>query len=334
LALVGLLLVFWSGFLSFPLSDFPALAIALLAIVSVSRPFAVRWMLLAGISCAAAIDMRPSYLALVPVVLVLAVWGWFDRRGDQSPGVFRRVLCLSALFVGFAIVSLPQSLSAHRHYKTWSFIPGAAAHLESLQLTEGLILELYWTYIGKGHGPQMGFVNAAGLHIVNGLPKETVTGTTEYLGLIFDHPLTLANLFAVHLINGLDPRYTTPYPTSLSTHWWLRIAGFLLVFLALVRVLWPRARRSLGNARWRYPIGLLLCCVTSVPAAVETRYLLPLYVLSYILVLAPGWPSPVSAGQLGLRRYRTLGAIAVLYVIFMLIVWHVTGTTSDHRQFR
>lgn len=114
----------------------------------------------------------------------------------------------------------------------------------------------------------------------------------------------------------------------------MRLGGFLLVFLALTRVLWPAARRSLGPARWRYPVALLVCCLTSLPSAMETRYLLPVYLLSYILVLAPGWPSPIAEDRIGLRRYRSAGAILVAYLLFMAVVWHVVSATSSHLQLR
>jgi len=65
----------------------------------------------------------------------------------------------------------------------------------------------------------------------------------------------------------------------------------------------------------------------------ETRYLLPAYLLSYILVVMPAWPNPVGASQLGLRRFRTLAIIIVALLIFMAVVIHVTSAASSHLQF-
>ena len=142
-------------------------------------------------------------------------------------------------------------------------------------------------------------------------------------------------LFFRHVVNGLDQRYATPYVERIDTgsHRWLRVAGFLLIFLGILRILWPKARRSLGAARWRYPVALALCCVTSVPTAMETRYLLPIYLLSYILVLMPGWPNPLIAGATGLRRYRTSAVIAVAGVAFFAVVLLVAGQASGHLHF-
>ncbi len=340
LALTALLIVFWSGYLNYPLSDIPALAMVLLAVVAVSRSYAPGWMLLAGVATAAAIDMRPSFVPLVPVVLALAVWSWRESRageaGEARTHTFRRrALCLGLLLVGFVTISLPQSLSAHRYFHTWSFTPGSAAHLESLQLENGLVLELYGTYIGPGHEPAMGYIDNAGLRLLKEQPRENViTGAKQYLGLMVDHPLFFGGVFARHVINGLDQRYSTPYFEHLATDWWLRISGFALIFLGLVRVLWPAARRSLGSARWRYPVVLLVCCLTALPSAMETRYLLPMYLLSYILVLAPGWPSPIAVEASGLRRYWLVGAILLASLVFTVVVLHVTSATSSHVEFR
>jgi len=140
----------------------------------------------------------------------------------------------------------------------------------------------------------------------------------------------MVSLLARHLINGLDARYDTAYVEHLETgaNRWRRLAGFLLVFLALVRLLWPAARQRLGPARWRYPIALLLCIATSVPTHMETRYLLPAYLLSYILVLIPGWPNPIGPSEAGVRRFRTVAILAVSYLAFMAVIWHVISATT------
>jgi hypothetical protein len=145
----------------------------------------------------------------------------------------------------------------------------------------------------------------------------------------------MGGLFMRHVINGLDPRYSTPYIEHLNvaSHLWLRILGFLLVFLALVRVLWRTARQRLGAARWRYPVALLLCSVTSITAPAEPRYLLPAYLVIYILVLAPGWPSPIGPRDAGLSRFRTLAILSVASLAFTAIVWHVVSATSSQMHF-
>jgi hypothetical protein len=335
LALMALLLIFWKGYLPYPLSDFPAFTLALLALVSIDRVESPGWMLLGGLASAAAIDMRPSYLLLAPILVVLIVWAWLKGRSRENPSVRWRVLCGGLFLVGFFVISLPQSLSSHRYFHTWSFVPGSAAHLTTIQFDEGLHLQRYETYVGSNLSPRMLYEDPTGTKLLLEQKDQTVSSTSQYLGLVASHPLTMAGVFIRHIVNGLDQRYSTPYVSHLSTgsNRWLRLAGFLLIFLALLRVLWSTARRRLAPARWRYPAALALCCLTSVPSAVETRYMLPIFLLSYILVLVPGWPNPVNFSVAGLRRYQTVIVIAVAYLIFMALIWDVVSHASQHLNF-
>jgi hypothetical protein len=278
-ALAVVVVFFWSSFLDFPLSDFPALAMALLALVATHRSESRPWALVAGLACGAAIDMRPSYLLLAPLLVALAVWAWLEQPSPARSASMRgRAQCLGLLLVGFALVSL-QSLSTHRHFGSWSFAPGTVSHLTALQLSEGLHLQRYETYVGKGHAPQMLYIDEAGTRLLAQQRDGVVTGTGRYLGLIVSHPATMLALFARHIFNGIDQRYTTPYVEHLDdgSHRWLRLANLLVIFLGLLRVLWPAARRRLGPGRWRYMAALGLCCLSVVPSTVETRYLLPIY---------------------------------------------------------
>ena len=168
--------------------------------------------------------------------------------------------------------------------------------------------------------------------IIAELDGGQVKDTPEYLEIIASHPLTMAGVFLRHVVNGFDERYTTPYVEHLepSARRLLRLAGFLLVFLALFRLLWPRGRRSLGDTRWRYVVALLVCCA-SVPAdAVETRFLLPIFLLAGLVVLTPGWPNPLEVEATGARRFRTIGVGAVACVAYLVVVGLIVSAATDH----
>lgn len=336
LLLVALLIVYWRGFLSYPLSDFPALAMALLALIAIAKPDAPGWMLAAGAAAGLALDIRATYLLLEPMLVLLVAWAWFSQRGTQHASRARRALCASMLVVGFAVVSLPQSLASHRHGFTWSFVPGATLPLASEYLTPGMSTQFYATYVGPGEpAAQMEYRDPTGERLLATLKGDQVAGLGQYLGLIASHPVAMGALLARRVINGLDSRFSTPYVEHLESgsRRWLRAASFLLVFLALVRALWPAARRRLAPARWRYQVVLVLCSLTSVPTPVEARYMLPVYMFAYITVLTPGWPSPVGPAGEGLRRLRTLAIMAGALLVFAAIVWHVTSATSSQLHF-
>jgi hypothetical protein len=334
LALTALLLVFWSGFLNFPLSDFPALATALLTLIAVSRTDSPRWMLVAGAALALTIDIRESYILFAPAVLAIIVWTWFEQRRAPHASTVHRVLCAGLFVIAFAVVSLPQSLSAHRYHSTWSFVPGASV-AEPLGefYASGIAAQAYDTYVYNGAAVvEMRYVYPAGERLLEEQKEGKVTSTSQYVGLLASHPLIMASMLVRHIVNGLDPLYSTPYVENLHNagRTWGRIAGFLLLFLALLRVLWPAARRRLGPARLRYLVALALCCATTLPTEMERRYLLPIYLLGYLLALTPRWPNPIGPASEGLRRLRTPAVIAIVFIAYASFVWYITSDAINH----
>jgi hypothetical protein len=336
LALTALLIVFWSGFLNVPLSDFPALAMALLTLVAVARTDSPGWMLLAGAALGLTIDIRESYLPFALGVVAVVAWTWFEERGAPHASSVRRALCVGMLAVGFAVVSLPQSLSAHRHHGTWSFIPGASiSEPAGVYYASGVAVQSYDTYVLNGEARvEMKYVYPAGLRLLNEQPEGKITSTSQYVGLYLSHPLVMGGMIVSHIVNGLDPLYSTPYVENLHNAGRTlgRIAGFLLLFAALLRVLWPAARRLLGPGRLRYLLALLLGCVSTVPTEMERRYLLPVYLLIYALALTPGWPNPLGGARtVGLRRrFQTPAIIAVAFVAYASFVWYITSDAISH----
>jgi hypothetical protein len=339
LTLTALLVVFWSGYLNFPLSDFPGLAMALLTLVAVARVDSPGWMLVAGLALGMSIDMRAAYIPLLPVVAGLVVWAWFDQRGTRHASRAHRALCAGLLAIGFATVSLPQSLSAHRYYGTWSFVPSASQFEPAgTFLTPGMVMENRDTLLGSGPlgagGSLVMYGYPAGQRLLEEQPERRIATTSQYLGLFVSHPLVMGGLIAGHVINSLDPLYSTPYIEHLNNggRVWGRIGGFLLVFVALLRVLWPAARRCLGPGRLRFLVALMLCCVTTVPTDIERRYMLPLYLLSYALALMPRWPQAIAPAVSGVRRLRTPAVITAVFLVYTSVVWYFTSEAIDHMR--
>ncbi len=320
LGLGALLLIFWSGYLSYPLSDFPALFAGVLALVAVSRVDSPAWLALAGLSAGFAINARPAYLLLAPLLLFVFGWSWWRERERVPTSGARRALCVLALVVGLLVVTIPQSLYEHRAGGSYTPLPGGG-ELAGLQYSAGLKMQRTEARASVGPRPVMEYMEPSAVPIREELPDGRVADTGKYLEIIVDNPVTMAGLFFRHVVNGLDQRYTTPYIEHLEppARKLLRLAGFLLVFAALFRLIWPRGRRSLGDARWRYPLTLLACCATVPTTAVETRYLVPVFLLAALVVLTPGWPTPLEAGA-GARRFRTLAIAGACLAVFLVVV--------------
>jgi hypothetical protein len=336
-ALTGVLAIAWTGYLTFPLSDFPALATALCALLAMTR--APAWWAAAstGALVAAAIEMRPAYLMLAPAVLVLFALQWRQaRRTGDGPQTWRFGLGLALMAVSFVLVVLPQSLSAHKYHHTWSFLPGASLHLGSYQLTEGTRMQRYETLVSPDAFGGLVYQYAPGGRIVYDRTDRKIESGGAYAGIVLTHPHVFADLYVRHLINGFDQRYTTPYPYFRkigSDGLPIRVLGLALAFLALLRLAWPQARRRLGPARARYAVALASTVVTSIPSAMETRFLLPLWLLAAILVLGAGWPNPLrSDAASGVARLRTPAALLAGAVVFAALAWAVATNTSEHLQ--
>jgi hypothetical protein len=331
LALATLLIVFWSGDLNYPLSDFPGLALALFTLIAIAHPQQPSWMLIAGAAGGLAVDIRPAYLLLMPALVAIAAWTWL-RRSERRRSLVHSAACVGLLALGFAAVSLPQSLAYHRYYGSWSFLPGGP-NLSDEQLTAGTSDQRYDTFVRPdGQAFAMIYPDAAGARVLRSQRGDVVSGPLQYAEMLADHPLTMTDVTVRHLVNGLDMRYSTVYVEHLDSggHLGLRLAGFVLVFLALVRLLWRPARAGLGPTRRRYPAALLVCCLTSVFGAMETRYLLPAWLLLYMLVLAPGWPHPHTAGASSPTRLRAAAVLAAAGLVFTAFVWGLLSGVNAH----
>ncbi len=334
LALTAILIVFWSGFLNFPLSDFPGLAAVLLALVALARIDSPGWMFVAGAALSVSINIRTAYLPLLPFTAVLVAWAWWDQRGTRHASTMHRVLCATLLVLGFAAASLPQSLSGHRYHHTWSFIPGASVpEPEIVYYNGGIGVQGYDTYVENGQAAvAMSYEYPAGRHLLEAQKEGKITSASQYAGLFVSHPTVMGGLLVSHVVNGLDPLYSTPYVENLHNagRTWGRIAGFLLIFLTLLRLLWPAARRLMGPSRLRFLAALALCTLTTLISEMERRYMLPVYMISYVVALTPGWPNPIPSGVSGMRRFQTAGAIAIGFLVFTASVWYITDNAISH----
>jgi hypothetical protein len=328
LALCALLMVFWRGYLNYPLSDFPALAAALLALCAVGSSRSAPSLAVAGASAALAMEIRPAFFLLIPAVILFALWSWRQEGSSLDRTWLARAAAMAA---AIAIVLLPQSLAQHEHFDGYTPVPGGSK-LVGLQYTVGLLLQRYDTYVGgKEDEAQMNYLDLDTEGIIEGLDNGEVKDTGEYAKLIAENPVTMAGVFVRHLFNGLDARYTTPYVGEIEdgSNRPLRFAGFLLVFIALVRLAWPRMRRQLGSAQWRFAVALVLLSATSVASAVETRFLLPVFLFAAMVAVAPGWQAALMRRESRGRRLTAAAAILASAIVFFTVAGLIVRGATD-----
>lgn len=331
LVLGAAMLVFWGGYVSYPLSDIPALCLAIAAILLAARSDRPIGAIGAGLAAGMALNMRPAYLALPLALLVIA---WARGRWHLPASTMRRTPRALAILGGLLLVCLPQSVLASWRWNSPSPLPGAPSGLTSLQLTAGFRLQLYGTYVGnEGPGPVMNYRDRAGESLV--LPEfrdesGAIPGYVGWLRVALHNPVGVSTNIGRHVVNGFDQRYATPYPTRLDTGQRrpFRVAGFAIIGFAITRLLWPRARRTLGRAAWLPGIVLATGSLSALPSAIEPRFLLPWFVLALLLAVAPGW-SRMFEGVPARRRAVELLIVAICWSLSAWEVARVTSAASD-----
>ena len=285
--LVGLAFVFWRDYFNFTLTDMPALALLLLALLGLVRP-GWGWAGLAGLALAAAVNVRPIYLASVPVCMWLLV-----RAPEGAPlGMGRRVGIRrlwprSAAFVAAAaLVLLPQFAINQTHFgEATPLVLARLPHMQtnSLYLEKlnwGLQHQKYETNAGTDYPANVLFFwDEAGIQLLREAGQGKFLSYPQYAQVLLRHPGTAVALLARRLFNGLDVQYPTPYVRVVyQSSWGLAWLNYTVWFGAALVLLRPRFR-GWPPARWLVLAALLLPCLAVLPMSMECRFLLPLHLL-------------------------------------------------------
>lgn len=312
LALNALLFVYWRDHFGFPLSDFPALLLASAGVLALLRGSKAGYVG-AGLGLMLAANMRPAYLPAAVAAIIVA--GVLPREGRAGP---RRLSAIGLVTAGALAATLPQMLINHRHQATWSPVAGGSKEISMLQLTQGMLNQKYETYVGPPDGyprPEVYFLDPATAHVLAEEGLTEITSYRQYAGVAARHPVEMTASWTRHVFNGLDVRYPTPYIRDLDdSSIVLSLLLYTLVFLALLRLLIPGARRALGHIRWAGVTVLVLPCLSAIPGAVEPRFFLPVQLVAYMLVcFGPSTRTTVLGGRPARRV-----ALAAAYAAFVL----------------
>ena len=296
---VCLLAQLFPGLLLYPLSDLPALLMALAALLCVLRALqpstprtaALTLIVMSGVLMGAAYNTRTIYLfALVGLSVMLAL------RSGLAKCSFQRWLGLTAFATGLLAVSLPQLTINQRTHGVTSL--AVISHLTDKQLFAkqllwGITLQRYETALPQpaAGGAAAFYIDPAGERLFRKLAGEghrlSIGG---YLKMVARHPMDFAALYARHAINGLDVRDGMVYtlkPSPLRN----RTALYNFSVLALAAwVAWTLRRQAATGVRtapfgWRLSLVVLMLPVVAIlPGAIETRFFLPLHLLAYCVI--------------------------------------------------
>jgi hypothetical protein len=326
LALVALGFVFWRDYFNFPLSDMPALTLLLLGLAALGRP-GWKWAGLAGLLLAAALNIRPVYLASAPG------WLWLMAAPAARPLWGRRA---AVLLAGMALVLLPQLLINLRHFGQPTPLvlarqPGAPP-LYLRQLGWGTSFQRYETSLIPTIPRSLVYADSAGQRALAAVPQHRFSSYGQYLRFVLRQPLATAGRYLRHLFNGLDIRFPTPYPTRLHPPGQaaLRLLNYVVLglgFWLLIKAIAP-ATQPFTSAR-SVAVGTLLAltlpCLLVIPLLIECRFLLPLHLL-LLTVVAGAW-HPASCWHSARTPLRQ-AAVLTLALGWLWGCWQLSEATA------
>jgi hypothetical protein len=330
LVLLGLTFLFWRDYFNFTLSDMPALTLLLLGLVALVRA-GWAWAALAGALLAAAITIRPIYIASAPAW----VWLLFTGRALGWAQLGRAI----ALAAGLVLVLMPQWRINKTHFgQATPLVLGArpgSAPLYLKQLGWGTGFQRYETSLIPEIPRSLVYADSTGQRALLSEVGHRFISYEQYLRFAGSRPLATAGRYLRHLFNGLDVWYPTPYPTQLHPAGQdaLRLLNYALLgagtWLAAAGLWHARYLQSLRSARLMRLVGVLLAlllpCLLVLPTLVECRFLLPLHLL--VLTGVAGAWQPVACW----RQFRTpllrFGAF-VLLLGWLLGCWQLSNDTA------
>jgi hypothetical protein len=293
LALVGLGFLFWRDYFNFPLSDMPALALLLLGLVALGRS-GWAWAGMAGLLLAAAINIRPIYVASVPG------WLWLLGALPQATGHWAKRG--AALGFGLALVLLPQLLINLQHFHRATPLVLAqqpsAPPLYLKQLLWGTAFQRYETSLIPEIPRSLVYADSAGQRAIGYEAGNQFHSYGQYVRFSLRYPVATSVRYLRHLFNGVDIWFPSPYPVQLHPPGQaaLRLLNYVLLWLGFGLLVGLLVQDKQICAEYKYSrrfsravlLALLLPCLLVLPTLMECRFLLPLHLL-LLTVVAGAW---------------------------------------------
>ena len=309
LAFNGLVFLFFHGYANYPLSDIPAIAVLLAALWLTKIRV---WGLVPGVLLGLAINFRPVYLiSMIPITVLVAQRAMLLWRNERKPAAFGH---FGAFVVGLCIVLGPQVYINHHTYKRLSVLPptdlvyGQGLYLYQLQT--GIGVQKFETNVGVEYpDAQVRYADPTGRSILASAKAESYG---DLLALYAKYPIEFAAIYARHVFSGLDVKFPTVYVKNpYANAWWRSLINYSVIFLfisACRHVAKLRVNKVAFSAAIAAPI---LPVLAAIPATVEVRFFLPLYLLMYTVVAVAG------AAELHPRTWTLTKTL--LYCTFLVV---------------
>lgn len=295
MALVAITNLFWFRYFSCPLSDFLCFFLLLWGFLllwpehvspAFSRTSLLRIMLV-GLICGFIFNTRPIY------VLLLAMYPLFYAIISRNKWSAKLAHIALLLFFAMAI-NIPQYIVNQKVWKADTFFQPTDKYYEGkslylMQLKWGLYVQKYETYVGDSACyravPAFYYHNRLTAVSVEQPVVQQIETYGQYIQYLIAHPVCIV-WFAKNVFNGLDIQYNTPYVYHLKPNLWFTILNYAIWFIGfvLIGLCWRSWAASKG---FLIILGyLLFTAVLSIPTAIESRFLLALYCIIYLVVVS------------------------------------------------
>lgn len=297
---VVLLALLFPGQLLYPLSDLPALLLALggllLVLRAVQEPVGmIRFILLmvgAGVLIGGAYNTRTIYLFTLLGLMGLLVFAPSFRSAKHS-----KAIAIAVFIAGLLIVSVPQGLInqlTHGKFRLGVISQVNAKNLFISQLVWGITVQRYETSIDPGSpAPTVFYLDPVGQRIFDKTAGTRDLFTIQgYARTVASHPAEFLGLYTRHVLNGLDVRDGRGYTvkaspgrnrTAVFNFLVLALAASIAFALHLTKT--QRPGYVPASLNWRHCLLLVLLPVGAIlPGAIETRFFLPLHLLAYCTI--------------------------------------------------
>lgn len=325
---LALIIVFPGLFLN-PLSDLPAVLLLVCGILLADSRGNVRWPLAcicSGALVGAAYNARTIYI--VSFVVLLALLPLFFYRGRSIRVRSSAVICF---LLGTAIVLIPQALINERIHGFPNPLvltgPGSTS-LMTAQLYWGVTIQRYETSILKTDpAPSLFYADPAGEAFnAKHLAYRSPPTITNYLKAVYANPLFFVGLYGRHFVNGIDVRDGMVYTAGPSTGrtLWSLLCVTLFVFCTFV--LCTRVTKKWSEWAYVSPILITVACI--IPGAVETRFLMPLYLVLFGVVA-----TCFELGRVRVQLRTHWPTIIAGYVLAASISLAITSSTMAGLQY-
>lgn len=284
MAVYGFFVFFFFGLLAYPLSDFPAMSVCILACCLKNRIFYEQKTLKCGMIFLLSLllgaclywmyNIRTIYLFSAVYLVFSIVYNFYKSGG----AIKTKLLSVSGLLAGFLLSSLPQAYGNWQRTGKASFAV-QTENLMSRQLYWGLLYQRYDTYIGtQVEFPQIYFIDDVGTRIldIEGLSANSPS-LRQYVLLCLKYPFEIIGIYIRHIINILTPLWPDIYVTDLERNIFIiSISAFTCFFLFVYIYICDGFQNRKLFCRF---IPLLIPVLFIIPGAVEVRYFAALYLM-------------------------------------------------------